>query len=70
LSNAAATNGARRCSTPSSPPINGPAMKPMPIIAPSWPKRRARSGSAVTSVTYAVATATFAPVIPAISRPT
>jgi len=44
-------------------------MKPMPKQALMYPKRFARSCSSVMSEMYAVATAMFALVAPAIARP-
>ncbi len=47
----AAKNGRCRLMPPSSPPITGPRMKPMPNIAPIWPKRFARCSGTVMSAT-------------------
>ena len=47
----ATKNGRWMLMAPSSPPITGPRTKPMPNIAPSMPKRRARSCGGVMSAT-------------------
>jgi hypothetical protein len=70
LSAAATQNGTRGPKPPSSPPIAGPSTKPMPNAAPSRAKPAARSGSGVTSATYAPAAVMLAAVRPATTRPT
>ena len=67
---AAAKKGARGPSSPSTPPMAGPRMNPMPNAAPTSPKFCARFSGGLMSARYAYAGVYEAPAIPATARPT